>query len=222
MTGDTTGEGKDELKTRIMGHYASQNRAITKEDYIATVYKMDPRYGAVKRCNVMKDFDSDRRNINLYLMSTDENNHLAAPTATLKQNVKNWLLAYKPINDTVDILEGVIANYGLDYSVIIDDNYDKNEVVAQANRILGAKLGTITNFGQSLFLGDIFRDLVVKVEGLLDVVEIQIVNKIGDFYSTSFFDIEGHLSKDGRYLMVPEDTILELKYPDRDIRGAVI
>jgi hypothetical protein len=222
IVGDTTGEDKDELKTRVMAHYASQNRAITKEDYIATVYKMDPRFGSIKRCNVVRDFDSDRRNINIYLVATDSRGHLAAPTTTLKTNLQNWLLGYKPINDSVDLLDGRIINYGVDYKIIIDDNYDKNEVVAQANRILGDKLGVVINFGQSLFLGSIFRDLVIKVEGLLDVVEIEIVNKVGGFYSSSYFDIEANLSRDGRYLNVPENSILELKFPEQDIRGAVI
>jgi hypothetical protein len=222
IVGDVDGESKDELKTRIMAHYNSQNRAITKEDYISAVYKMDPRFGAVKRCNVVKDFDSDRRNINLYIISMDSGGFLSAPTTTLKQNLKNWLLGYKPLNDAVDILDGTIVNYGLNYSIIVDDNYDNLEVIARANRVLARKFDAVTNFGQSLFLTDIFRDLVVKVDGLLDVVEIEVVNKVGGLYSPSYFNIEDHLSYDARYLNVPENVILELKYPEQDIKGAII
>ena len=222
ILGDSSVEGKEEFRTRVMSHYFSQNRAITKEDYVSAIYKMDPRFGSIKRCNVVKDFDSNRRNLNIYVVAEDNDGFLTTATSTLKQNVKNWLLGYKPINDSVDILDGVIVNYGINYSAIIDDNVDKLQVLSAANTLLANKLGIVKNFGDSLFLGDIFRDLVVNVDGLLDIVEIEIVNKVGDLYSSSFFNVEDHLSSDGRYLNVPEDHILEIKFPERDIKGAII
>jgi len=222
IVGDVSVPTTAELKTRILAHYAAQNRAVTREDYISAVYKMDPRYGGVKRCNVLKDMDSNRRNLNIYIVAEDKDGFLATATSTLKNNLKNWLLQYKPINDEVDIVDGSIVNFGIKYSIIIDDNANKFDVLAAANAILTARLGVTRDFGEDLYIGDIFKELVVKVRGILDVVDIQIINKVGGLYSGVFFDIDTNLSKDGRFLVVPETYILELKYPEVDIKGTVI
>ena len=222
ILGDVSGETKEELKRRILAHSAAQNRAITKEDYISAVYKMDSRFGAVKRCNIIKDFDSDRRNLNLYIVAQDENGFLTAPTSTLKQNLKNWLLRYKPINDTVDILGGVIVNFGIEYSIIVDDRFDKFDVLTQANTALADKFANVKDFGESMFISDVYKELIVKVDGLLDVSQVNIVNKVGGLYSSVFYDTVSNLSADSRYLRVPEDHILELKYPEQDIKGTVL
>ena len=222
VVGDVSPPTTTELKTRILGHYSAQNRAVTKEDYISVVYKMDPRFGSVTRCNVAKDMDSNRRNVNIYTAAEDKDGYLIAPTATLKRNLKNWLIQYKPINDEVDILDGIIVNFGINYSIIIDDNFNKYDVLSAANRVLGRKFSRKRQFGQNLFISDVFRDLVVNVDGLLDVVDMELINKTGGLYSEVSFDINTHLSGDGRYLVVPEDTILELKFPEVDIKGMVI
>ena len=41
-----------ELKERIRGSFASQNRAVTKQDYITMVYQMPSQFGSIKRCTI--------------------------------------------------------------------------------------------------------------------------------------------------------------------------
>ena len=38
----------------------------------------------------------------------------------VKNNLKNWIAGYKMINDSVDILDGVIINYAIQYKIIAD------------------------------------------------------------------------------------------------------
>ena len=46
-------------------------------------------------------------------------------------------------------------------------------------------------------------------------------NKSSGNYSGVEIDMSANLSPDGNYLVVPKNAILELKYPDVDIKGKI-
>ena len=52
---------------------------------------MDRKFGAVKRVKVLRDPDSAKRNINIYVISEDENGQLIESNSAIKQNLKTWL-----------------------------------------------------------------------------------------------------------------------------------
>ena len=74
--------------------------------------------------------------------------------------------------------------------------------------------------GEPLYLTDIYSALN-KVKGVIDTKRVNITRKLGANYSTIRFDIDGSMSADGRYLSVPTNVVLELKFPDSDIKGAI-
>jgi hypothetical protein len=53
----------DEIKIRTLDFYASQNRAVSRQDYISLVYAMPNKFGAIKRCNIIQDPNSFKRNL---------------------------------------------------------------------------------------------------------------------------------------------------------------
>jgi hypothetical protein len=57
IVGDVTLPSIDELKIRAINNFPTQNRAVTREDYIAMVYRMPSQFGAIKRCNIAQDPD---------------------------------------------------------------------------------------------------------------------------------------------------------------------
>ena len=71
IVGDVSSPSSEELKYRAYGSYTSQNRAVTKEDYVSLTYNMPPKFGAIKRINVVRDADSLKRNLNAYIISED-------------------------------------------------------------------------------------------------------------------------------------------------------
>ena len=72
---------------------------------------MDPKYGKIKRCNIMRDPDSLKRNLNMYVLAEDQNGKLTSCNDSLKANLKMWINQYRMINDTIDILAGKIINF---------------------------------------------------------------------------------------------------------------
>jgi hypothetical protein len=45
---------------------------------------------------------------------------------------------------------------------------------------------------------------------------------VGGRYSDLGFNIRENMSPDGRYFIVPEDVIVEIKFPLQDINGVIL
>tara|TARA_R110000737_G_scaffold291131_2_gene297771 strand:- start:500 stop:1219 length:720 start_codon:yes stop_codon:yes gene_type:complete len=212
-----------ELKRRIMGHFAAQNRAVTRQDYLALCYTIPAQYGFIKRANILQDPDSFKRNLNLYVIGQNSSRVLASLTNTAKENLKVWLNQNRMINDTVDILDAKIVNYGVEYILKAHPSYEKNSLLAQCNRVISSTLaGTnnILDIGEPLYISNIYT-MLNRLEGVLDVKSVKILPKDGTLYSDATFDFVDQRSADGTYIAVPENVVLELKFPGVDIQGTI-
>ena len=221
IVGDTSLPTVEELKQRIYNVYASQNRAVTALDYKSLCYSMPPRFGSIKRVNVIKDPGSFRRNLNAYVISEDEGGKLIQSNTTIKNNLKQWLNQGRMINDTVDILDAKIINIGIDIEIVTalgSNSYDVlNNVVLEVSAIYSKTF----DIGEPLYISDIYS-IANKVDGVVDTISVRIYQKDGTGYSSDInFNVNDNLSSDGRYIIVPENAILEIKNPDIDIKGSI-
>lgn len=220
ILGDISFPSSEELKRRIVDFSATQNRAVTRQDYIAAAYAMPAKFGAIKRANIVQDSDSFKRNLNMYVISEDSAGNLTTANAQIKKNLKSWLNQYKMINDTIDIIDAKIANFGINF-VAVGDNTLPSHLVRQ--RIIDAlteKYEVHMDIGEPLSYDTLYRT-INDVDGVIDATFIEIVRKVGDAYSDVKFNIQRNTSADGRLVEVPENLILELKYPTLDIKGEV-
>ena len=221
FVGDITLPDSDEIKQRVFGYYATQNRAVTIQDYQAIAYGMPNKFGSIKRVAVIRDFDELKRNINLYVLSESPSGKFTTANATLKNNLKNWLLQYKMINDTVDILDAVVANFGINYVVALDMDANRYTVINKANAAIAAHLRkNIYDIGEEIIITDFYK-ILQKVDGVIDVVDLEIVGKSGASYSDLDYDFDNALAANGRRILAEKNTAFELKFPNIDIKGAV-
>ena len=221
IIGDVTSPSAEEIKRHAMDTYASQNRAVTAQDYSSLVYRMPPSFGSIKRCSVSQDLDSLKRNLNLHVVSMSTlTGNLVQTNNVTKQNLKNWITQYKMVNDTIDIIDANILNIGIEFDVMADLNHDKYSVLERAKRDLTRKFHNHPEVGEFLYITDVYETLK-NTRGIADVVSVKIVVKTGDAYSDYSIDIADHTSPDGRMVYIPEDTIYELKFPKTDIKGAI-
>ena len=220
IVGDITFPSSDEIKRRIFDSFAAQNRAVTAQDYKAITYMMPAKFGAIKRCNVVQDNQALKRNLNLYVVSEDQNGNLSISNPTIKQNLKNWLNQYRMINDTVDILDAKIINIGIDFEIVAELDKNKFEALSVATQALRDKFLQINEIGEPINIGQIYKTLNV-VNGVSDTVNVSLRVISGGRYSSSDFNINDNLSPDGRLLIAPNDSIFEIRYISEDIKGAV-
>ena len=211
-----------EIKERAQSSFASQYRAVTKQDYVGLVYNMPSKYGKFKRVTIELDTDSyNQRNLNYYVISEDNDGYLIKSNDTLKSNLKTWVNQYKMINDTIDVLDAKICNVGIKYKIVPFPGANKYDLLVEANSLLRSAFDKEFYIGEPIVITDIYQ-VLKSVPDLLDVVDVKLEVKIGDIYADSPISIEDALSADGRFLFPPTDTIFEIKYPDSDVGGTVV
>lgn len=225
IVGDITLPNSEELRHRISGVYPAQNRAVTQQDYESIVYQMPPRFGSVKRCRVVRDNDSLKRNLNMYLVSENRDGSLVESNLVLKNNVKTWIQKNKMINDTVDILDARILNLRVDFVAVGSLDVPKYDILEAAKSILEEKFRIRPDIGEPFFVTDVYRELR-KLDSIVDVVDVK-VNVVSGAnstrnYSELIFDIDRATSTDGRYIQMPKNVIYEVKFPRLDINGVIL
>lgn len=214
---DSTGQ---ELKNKIWGSYSSQKRAVTPQDYVSVCYKMPPSFGSIKRVNVITDPKSAKRNLNLYVVSEDSEGNLIQTNSTIKDNLKIWLNQYKMVNDTIDILDAKIVNFGLEFEAISDLEVNRFDVLDRTYLNLEEFFAIKMDIGEPINITEIYK-VMRDTEGLVDVTRLNLFNKSGGDYSTTFLDFEEQITSDGRYIVAPKNVVFEMKYPNSDIRGNI-
>ncbi len=221
ILGDSAPLTSQEIKTRAYASFASQNRAVTRQDYISLVYRMPNQFGNIKRANILQDPRSSRRNLNLYVLAENVDGTFVTAPTKLKNNLKSWINRYKMINDSVDILDGKIINYGIQFEVISEVGQNKFEVLsACVDRLKNKMLRVSLEMGEPVYISDIFKELN-RVPGVVDTTNVRLVNKTGGSYSTYRYEIDKNLSPDGRFLLIPQDAVADILFPDIDITGVV-
>jgi hypothetical protein len=221
ILGKVTEDTLDEIKIKSSNLFAAQNRAVTYQDYESLIYSMPKEYGSIKRATVKKDLNSFKRNMNLYVISEDENGYLSGTNMVVKENLKTWLNNYRMINDTIDILDAKILNIGVDFQILTDLETNKYDTLLLAKDNVATLMSNTPEIGQPIYVSDIIN-VLKNTKGVLDVISVNLVNKTGDNYSSLFYDLESNLSKEGRYIKMPDNVIYELKFPNADIKGVVV
>ena len=220
IIGDITLPNSEEIKKRALDNFATQNRIVTKQDYVSYIYTMPEKFGAIKRANIVQDSDSFKRNLNLYVVSENSDRKLVETNSLIKQNLKVWLNKNKIIHDTIDILNGRIVNLGINYTVIAGEQTNKFDVLTRATNELADLFEILPDMGESFRLSDVYSTLN-RVRGVVDVVDVEVVLKSGTAYSDVYYNVPKNLSSDGRLVEFPEDFVWEIKYPLSDIKGTI-
>lgn len=220
IVGDVTLPSSNELRRRIFDTYASQNRAVTKQDYLSAIYRMPPEFGAIKRANIFQDHDSFKRNLNLYVVSEDSSGILVESNSTIKQNLKQWINSVKMINDTIDILNARIVNIGIEFEALSIDERNKYSALSEGINLLEQHYSNKLDIGENFSITKVYSVLKLS-SAIADVINVRIINKRGGAYSDTYYNIDIHMSADGRELYAEEDVIFELRYLKNDIRGSI-
>jgi len=220
INGSVRAPTPEEIRRRTIDFFPTQNRAVTSSDYEALAYAMPAEFGALKRCRIVRDQDSLKRNLNMYVLAEGTNGRLETANSVLKQNLKEWLNRYRMVNDTIDVLDAKIVNIGIDFTILSDVDTNKFDVMEAATSELIAKLPKTMFIGERFYLTEVYK-ILNAVRGVADVTDVRIVNKSGGRYASTGYNMGVFMSKDGRYLSALDNVAFEIKYPRIDIKGTV-
>jgi len=221
ITANTAAPTTEELKYRAYACRAAQNRVVTRNDYEAYCYKMPPSLGSIKRVSIHNDPSGTNRRIAMYVISEDDSGFLTDTNISIKSNLKTWLQKSKMINDGIDIIDAHVINIGFSYEAVVDPNLNSLTVLADVDVRLRNLFTEKMYIAEPLYINQIYNT-INKTRGVVDTVKVTLEVKKGAGYSSMPIDISDITSPDGSYIKTPKNCILELKYLDRDIKGASV
>lgn len=221
INGDISTPTTEEIKHRARATFAMQGRAVTLRDYISAAYTMPSTFGSVSRAIVYRDDDDFRRNMNMFVISEDQNSKLQKTSLATKQNLKTWLNSVRMINDSIDIFDASIINLGIHFTALCHPNVNKNFVFNAAKEEIYSKLNEVKpEIGEAFNLTEIFK-ILKTIDEIIDVSNISIVSKYSSNHSSFQYNIDSNMSTDGRMILIPRNCIWEIKYKN-DIEGTII
>jgi hypothetical protein len=130
-TGGSSGDNIEEVKQNSIMNFAAQQRTVTKEDYLLRAVSMAPRFGSVAKAYITQDqqitpTSTDTINnplaLNLYVLAYDINNNLILSNEATKENLKIYLDQNRMLTDAINIKDGYIVNFGVDFEISVSSN----------------------------------------------------------------------------------------------------
>ena len=244
--GGRSAESIIEVKNNALAYFQAQQRAVTKDDYIARVYALPPKYGNIAKSYIVQDSQLDSKSgansearianplaLNMYLLGFDANKKLTTVNQAVKENVQTYLTQFRMVTDAINIKNAFVINIGVKFNILTKTGYNKEEVVLKAIQ----KVRDFFNIdkwqiGQPIILADLAYQISL-IDGVSAVIPpeednvaghpVLVTNKFQESsgYSGNIYDIKG-ATKDGIVYPSLDPSIFELKYPSIDVEGRVI
>jgi|21_taG_2_1085346.scaffolds.fasta_scaffold03699_5 hypothetical protein len=232
--GGRSKESTDEIRQNTLAHYSSQNRAVTREDYVARVYAMPAKYGSVTKAYLDKDEQYWLQNvgtheiknplaINLYALAYDKNKNCVPLTELAKQNLQTYLSQYRMLTDAINIKTAHVINVGVDFTILPRPGYQNKEILFRCIDKLKCIFDSDNwSINEPIILPKIATELD-KIEGVQTVKNLRIYNLFDSDagYSGNIYDIKG-ATRDAVVYPAMDPSIFEVKYPDNDIKGRIV
>ena len=178
----------EEFRQIALASQNAQSRIVTKEDLISRVYSLPNKFGRVFRAGV-RDNPYNPFATHLHVLSRNSSGQLEWTSSTLKENIGKFLENYRLITDAIDIVDGVIVNLGVEYSVSVDSKYNP-DIVLQSINVKLQEYFDIRNFqiDQPLMLSEV-QNLIINTEGVVSMLEMDITSKEGTVGANSYTDV---------------------------------
>jgi hypothetical protein len=156
--------------------------------------------------------------VNLYVLGYNSNGNLVPVNRAVKQNLKKYLNEYRILTDGINILDGFIVNIGIEFEIIVLENYNKSEVVTNCINELRDYF-SIDNwtFNQTINISEV-ELLIANVEGVMAVPMVKFTNKCNGQYSPNSYNIEAATKNKIIYPSL-DPCVFEIKFPNSDIKG---
>lgn len=172
---------------------------------------------------------------------TKQNGVWISTQQDLKNNIREYLINKRVQGDWIDIVDGRIINFQVEFTVLADRNR-KQEILVQCLQTLKDYFN-INNWemNQPIFVSNVITTLQ-KLNGVINVVDIKFYNvfgtdalsgkeyqpiELGRYRNNYTVPINGNQNKyemvgTGNVIKGYADTLFELKYPETDLIGNVI
>ena len=231
----------DELRYLIKYNAGAIGRGVVINDYKCLINTMPARFG----CPYKTAVKEENNKIKISLLNAHADGTLSPDIPSLlADNIVRFLEMYKMLGDYIAIQSGKVYNIGVGCSLYIGKNYNAATVIGNViNTIKDFMHVSKHEMGEDIFVGDIERE-IMSVDGVLGIIDLDIYNLYDGVYSSDVcpltretvgevcgtaksitftnsangaksFKID--LSATDNILFADDDSMFEIKYPDKDI-----
>jgi hypothetical protein len=226
----------EELRNYIKYNKGAQNRCVTLNDYRSRVMQMPSQYGMPYRVGITEE----NNKIMIYLLGLDMNGKLTTdiPSAFIK-NLESYLSEYRMINDFIEMKAGKIINLSFEVECYVSKSFNSANVVTNiVNKVKDYMNPDKHQMGDDIFLGDLEKEISL-IDGVINLIDLRVYNEYGKNYSStqttqqvksntecygsnsgeiSMNRSEIDLDASDHILYTENDTMLEIKFPEQNIR----
>jgi len=223
----------DVIREESMSHFAAQNRAVTKEDYILRCYTMPDRFGAIAKAYVEQDLQISKWNdkdvipnpyaLNLYILTFNGEGQFVPANIAIKENLRQYLRQYRLMTDAINIKDPFIINIGINYELVTRPDTNSHEVLLRCNnRLIELFQQKNMDINAPIMLSKL-RTEIDKLDGVQSVQNVEIINlydtNLG--YSGNVYPL-AEATRNQVVYPSKDPSIFEVKFPKMDIQGRVI
>jgi len=232
--GAKTADSLQEIKNNALSNFATQNRLVTREDYIVRAYSMPAKYGSVSKAYIVPDDQITQKDLqeqrvanplamNMYVLGYNSNKQLTELNQAIKENLKTYLDYYRILTDAVNIKDAFIINIGIDFEISVLPNFNSNEVLLRCVDTVKTVFDIDKwQINQPIIKSDVINSLG-NVKGVQSVIGVTYKNLYDSDlgYSGNVYDLKT-ATRNGVIYPSLDPSIFEVKFPEQDIRGRVV
>ncbi len=185
--GGANAESTIEMKNNALSNFATQNRLVTREDYIIRSYSMPSKFGNIAKAYIVPDdqISQDQYTtnrianplaMNLYVLGFNASNQLVNLNQAVKENLKTYLDYYRILTDAINIKDAFIINIGINFEISVLPNYNSNEVLLKCINDLKSYFDVARwQINQPIIKSDVVT-LLANVKGVQSVIGVSYSN----------------------------------------------
>ena len=230
-TGGGSGDTIEDLRLNTIANFSAQQRVITKEDYLVRTLSMPSVYGSVAKAYIVKsteiekinpNIESSQISSNLYILGYDRNKKIVTCNTATKTNLITYLNYYKPLTDSINIMDGFVINFGIDFEITTFKNNNNQQILLDCISELKEYFNIDKwQINQPIIKSEVIN-LIANVKGVQSVINVVFKNLSGieGGYSKYQYDFET-AEKDGIIYPSLDPSIFEIKFLNSDIKGNI-
>jgi len=232
--GAKTSDTLQDIKNNALANFATQNRLVTREDYIVRSYSMPAKFGSVAKAYIVPDDQLTQENyqqnrianplaMNMYVLGFNQSKQLVSLNQAIKENLKTYLGYYRMLTDAINIKDAFIINIGVEFEISVLSNYNSNETLLKCIN----ELKIYFNIDRWQINQPIIKSEIVNLLGNVTGVQSVINVKFNNLYTTTsnysgnVYDLAS-ATRNGVIYPSLDPSIFELKFPNQDIIGRVV
>jgi len=210
----------EEVRNYVSFNFASQNRAVTINDYDSILRNMPSQFGAPAKVSITELDNKIVINVLSYNTSSKLTNLVSD---TLKSNIANYLSNYRMINDYIVVKSGSIIDLSFEIYLVLDGTQNQGAVISNViTKVSEFMNPNQREMGQNINVSELKR-LIQSENGVISLSEVKIFNKVGGLYSSDETS-QRYLDSVTKQIELIDDTIFsestqmyQIRYDSTDI-----